>query len=85
MIHTKTKALKKSRTLDRIVQILQEPTEEDQEVLEDFYTEEDMYNMMFLDPGKGIFDTSAMVDRLIEEFTPSVIDKEDFARHHLLS
>ena len=44
-----------------------------------------MYNMMFLDPGKGIFDTSAMVDKLIEEFTPSVIDKEDFARHHLLS
>jgi len=54
-------------------------------MLAEFYTIEDLDKMMFLDPAKGMFNTSAMVDMLIDEFTPSLIDKEDFAKHHLLS
>ena len=39
---------------------------------------------MFIDTAKGLFDTDSTVEQLINEFTPTVIDKESFAKHHLL-
>ena len=53
-------------------------------MLSDFFTKKDMHNMMFLDTTKGVFDIDDVADRLLEDFAPTVLDMDKFARRHLM-
>ena len=79
MIYAKTKALNASGTIDNIVKTLKSPTKEEHDMLKDYFTKKDLHNMMFLDTTKGLFETSKMSEKLIDDFSPTVIEKNERA------
>ena len=75
MINTKTNALKTSGSIDSIVKALKSPTKEEHNMLKDHFTKKDMNNMMFLDTTKGLFETTKIADKLMDNFSPHIVER----------
>ena len=84
IIYAKTKALSASSFAERITNSVKNPTKEESDMLEGYFTKADMEGMMFLDTTKGFVNTEELVQKTMKEFNTTIIDKDSFAKHHLL-